>query len=56
MEKFWPVFITMLIALLAVAIAYRVKVLHKLVFGTGSAKLNEAAKMAADAPHQQVVS
>jgi hypothetical protein len=47
MEKLWPIIITMLISLLAVAIAYRVKVLHKLVFGKGSAHLNEAAAAAA---------
>jgi hypothetical protein len=46
MEKIWPVIITMMIALLAVAIAYRVKFLHKLVFGVGSARVNEAAKSA----------
>lgn len=47
MDKIWPVLITMMIALLAVAIAYRVKFLHKLVFGVGSARVNEAAKSAA---------
>jgi hypothetical protein len=46
MEKLWPVIITMLIALLAVAISYRVKFLHKLVYGIGSARVNEAAKAA----------
>jgi hypothetical protein len=47
MEKLFPVIVTMLIALLAVAIAYRVKFLHKLVFGVGSARVNEAAKSSA---------
>jgi hypothetical protein len=42
-----PYIVTMLLALLAVAIAYRVNFLHKLVFGTGSARLNHAADMAA---------
>jgi hypothetical protein len=46
MDKVWPIVVTMLIALLAVAIAYRVKALHKLVFGKGSAHLNEAAAAA----------
>jgi len=48
MDKVWPIVVTMLIALLAVAIAYRVKVLHKLVFGAGSAHLNHAAEAAMD--------
>ena len=45
MEKIWPVIITMLIALLAVAIAYRVNFLHKMVFGKGSAHLNKSAEL-----------
>jgi hypothetical protein len=47
MDKILPFIITMAIALIAVAIAYRVKFLHKLVFGKGSAHLNQAAQMAA---------
>ena len=47
MERVWPILITMIIALLAVAIAYRVKILHKFVFGKGSAGVNELAKQAA---------
>jgi hypothetical protein len=47
MDKLLPFLITMAIALVAVAIAYRVKFLHKLVFGKGSAHLNEAAAHAA---------
>jgi hypothetical protein len=39
----------MAIALIAVAIAYRVTFLHKLVFGKGSAHLNDAAANAAAA-------
>jgi hypothetical protein len=46
LEKIWPILVTMIIALLAVAIAYRVKPLHQLVFGKGSMKVNEAAKQA----------
>jgi len=48
MDKVWPIVVTMLIALLAVAIAYRVKVIHKVVFGSGSAHLNHAAEAAMD--------
>jgi len=47
MEKLLSYLIVMTIALLAVAIAYRVKALHKLVFGRGSAMVNEHAKAAA---------
>ena len=43
-----PYLITMLLALLAVAIAYRINFLHKLVFGKGSARLNHYAEMAAN--------
>jgi hypothetical protein len=43
-----PYILTMLLALLAVAIAYRVNPLHKLVFGGGSARLNRAAGKAND--------
>jgi hypothetical protein len=39
----------MIVALLAVAIAYRVKPLHSVVFGKGSAHLNDAATRAMDA-------
>jgi hypothetical protein len=46
MEKLFPILVTMIIALIAVAIAYRVKPLHKLVFGTGSAHLIHAANQA----------
>jgi hypothetical protein len=46
MAKIWPVLVTMLIALLAIAIAYRVNFLHKLVFGKGSAHLNKSAESA----------
>jgi hypothetical protein len=46
MTNIWPVIITMLVALLAVAIAYRVNFLHKLVFGKGSAHLNKSAEHA----------
>jgi hypothetical protein len=46
MSGIWPVIITMLVALLAVAIAYRVNFLHKLVFGKGSAHLNQSAERA----------
>ena len=46
MSNIWPVIITMLVALLAVAIAYRVNFLHKLVFGKGSAHLNNSAERA----------
>ena len=46
MNSVWPVIITMLIALLAVAIAYRVNFLHKLVFGKGSARINHSAELA----------
>jgi hypothetical protein len=42
-----PYLIMMLLALLAVAIAYRVNFLHRLVFGRGSARLNHAADLAA---------
>lgn len=49
MEKFWSYLIVMSLALLAVAIAYRVRVLHKIVFGRGSAHLNYAAEMASKA-------
>jgi hypothetical protein len=45
MNSVWPVIITMLIALLAVAIAYRVNFLHNLVFGKGSARVNRAAEL-----------
>jgi len=48
MDKIWPILVTMLIALLAVAIAYRVNPLHKLVFGKGSAHVNKAATAAMD--------
>jgi hypothetical protein len=36
----------MLLALVAVAIAYRVRILHQLVFGKGSSLLNHAAETA----------
>lgn len=49
MGNVWPVIITMLIALLAVAIAYRVNFLHKLVFGKGSAHVNASATAAINA-------
>jgi hypothetical protein len=47
MEQLWPFLITAIVALLAVAIAYREKHLHRLVFGRGSAHLNVAAESAA---------
>jgi hypothetical protein len=47
LEKLWPFLITSIVALIAVAIAYRVRVLHNIVFGKGSAHLNEAAKHSA---------
>ena len=47
MEQVLSVLITAIIALIAVAISYRVKILHSIVFGKGSARLNESAKMAA---------
>ena len=49
MERIWPILITMIVALLAVAIAYRVKPLHSMIFGKGSAHLNSAATAAMDA-------
>ena len=48
MDKFWPILITMMLALLAVAIAYRIRPLHSLVFGRGSAKVNQLAKAAVE--------
>jgi hypothetical protein len=50
MEKLLSYLIVMGLSLLAVAIAYRVHALHKLVFGKGSAHLNHAATIAASAP------
>jgi hypothetical protein len=44
MNGAWSIIVTMLIALLAVAIAYRVNFLHKLVFGKGSAHINKCAE------------
>jgi hypothetical protein len=46
MDKMMSYFIVMALALLAVAIAYRVHFLHKLVFGRGSAHLNRSAELA----------
>jgi len=35
-----------LVSLIAVAVAYRVKLLHSIVFGKGSARVNHAAELA----------
>jgi hypothetical protein len=45
MEKLLSYLIVMALALLAVALSYRIKFLHKLVFGRGSAMLNHAAEI-----------
>jgi hypothetical protein len=45
LEKFLSYVIVMALALLAVAIAYRVRVLHSIVFGKGSARVNQAAEL-----------
>jgi hypothetical protein len=46
-EQILSVLITAIIALIAVAISYRVRILHSMVFGHASARVNEAAKAAA---------
>lgn len=50
MDQVLSVLITAIIALIAIALAYRVKPLHSIVFGRGSARVNEAAKAAVAVP------
>jgi hypothetical protein len=49
-EQVLSVLITAIIALIAIAIAYRVHVLHSIVFGKASARVNESAKAAMTVP------
>jgi hypothetical protein len=45
-EQLLSVLITAIIAMIAIAITYRVRILHSIVFGRASSRVNEAAKMA----------
>ncbi len=46
MDKLLSYLIVMALALFAVALSYRIKFLHKLVFGKASAHLHQAAQAA----------
>ncbi len=50
MDKFLSYLVVAAIALIAVALAYRVRILHSIVFGRGSSMLNHQAEVAASAP------
>lgn len=50
MEKLMSYVIVAIIALVAVAISYRVNFLHSLVYGKGSARVNRLADAAVAAP------
>ena len=49
MDKLIPFLITVAIILAVMAATYRINFLHKLVFGKGSARVNQAAKLAVSA-------
>jgi hypothetical protein len=50
MEKLLSYIIVAIIALVAVAISYRVNFLHSLVYGKGSARVNKLADAAVSTP------
>ncbi len=50
MDKFLQFLVSVAIIMVVVSISYRVRFLHKLVYGAGSAHLNEAAKAAVAGP------
>lgn len=54
MEKLMSYVIVAIIALIAVAISYRVNALHTLVYGKGSARVNRLAKAAVATPSTTV--
>jgi hypothetical protein len=49
MENVLAYLLMAVVSLIAVAIAYRVKLLHSIVFGKGSARMNHAAELAVSA-------